>query len=273
MRYAGWYPRRRGILEHLDKGTISLLDLAVHDFLCLICDHETGVAYASSEKIHALCPVEINARAIRRSLAKMERIGWIKRFCVRGRRGNYPILIAKYFVRDTSGNWMSVNAEKTTDLREIQFDAVHDVAFSLNRADRHRVSEPVSEMSGIQEVRAETEETRIEKSEWNGPDQTGAESEKYFDGFELKISSDLLASLWIEAERLKDEERQVFERLRPAWNRSWKNIKHGKIALTDWIASATDELKRVKVWYPPILERRMHELQDGRLRVLNARVF
>lgn len=158
MRYAGWYPRRRGILEHLDKGTISLLDLAVHDFLCLICDHETGVAYASSEKIHALCPVEINARAIRRSLAKMERIGWIKRFCIRGRRGNYPILIAKYFVRDTSGNWMSVNAEKTTDLANIQFDAVHDAAFLTSRADREPVPEPVPELSGIQEVRTEKPE-------------------------------------------------------------------------------------------------------------------
>lgn len=165
MRYAGWYPRRRGILEHLDRGTISLLDLAVHDFLCLIADHATGIAYASSEKIHALCPVEINARAIRRSLAKMERIRWIKRFCVRGRRGNYPILIARYFVRDASGTWLSVNADKTTDFGNIQFDAVHDAAFLTSRVDREPVSEQVGELSGIQEGRFENSEPRVKTTQ------------------------------------------------------------------------------------------------------------
>lgn len=55
---------------------------------------------------------------------------------------------------------MSVNAEKTTDLSDIQFDAVHDEAFSVNRADRHRVGEPVSEVSGIQEGRSEKPEPK-----------------------------------------------------------------------------------------------------------------
>ena len=86
------------------------------------CDYRTGVAWSSSEKIHALCPAEINSRAIRRSLAKMEGLGWLKRFCVRGRRGNYAVVIARYFVRDASGSWMSVNAERTTDWRNVQFD-------------------------------------------------------------------------------------------------------------------------------------------------------
>jgi hypothetical protein len=155
VRYSGWYPRRRGILQHLDEGRISLLDLAVHDFLCLLADHKTGVAWASSEKIHALCPAEINSRAIRRSLAKMEALGWLKRFCVRGRRGNYPILIARYFVRDVSGNWLSVNVARTTDLRNIQFDPVRDQSFLVSRADREDVHEPVGELSGIQEGRNE----------------------------------------------------------------------------------------------------------------------
>jgi hypothetical protein len=159
--YLGWYPRRRGILEHLDKGSISLLDLAVHDFLCLTADYRTGVAWSSSEKIHALCPAEINSRAIRRSLAKMEGLGWLKRFCVRGRRGNYAVVIARYFVRDASGNWMSVNAERTTDWRNVQFDHVHDPSFLLSEPDREPVGEPVGELSGIKEVRRE--ETKNKK--------------------------------------------------------------------------------------------------------------
>jgi hypothetical protein len=153
----GWYPRRRGILEHLDTGSISLLDLAVHDFLCLTADYRTGVAWSSSEKIHALCPAEINSRAIRRSLSKMENLGWLKRFCVRGRRGNYAIVIARYFVRDASGNWLSVNAERTTDWRNVQFDAVHDESFLASEP----VRDPVGEVSGIKEVR--TEEAKNKK--------------------------------------------------------------------------------------------------------------
>jgi hypothetical protein len=163
--YFGWYPRRRGILEHLDKGFISLLDLAVHDFLCLIADHRTGVAWASSEKIYALCPLEINSRAIRRSLAKMEEIGWLKRFRVRGRRGNYPIIIARYFVRDASGNWMSVNAERTTDLSNIQFDVVRDPSFLASETVRDPVPEPVSEVSGIQYIRSEKARSKKENPE------------------------------------------------------------------------------------------------------------
>lgn len=158
--YSGWYPRRRGILEHLDTGSISLLDLAVHDFLCLTADYRTGVAWSSSEKIHALCPAEINSRAIRRSLAKMERLGWLKRFCVRGRRGNYAVVIARYFVRDASGNWMSVNVERTTDWRDVQFDPVHEPSSLMSEPDRERVGEPVGEVSGIKEVRREETKTK-----------------------------------------------------------------------------------------------------------------
>lgn len=161
--YFGWYARRRGILQHLDEGTISLLDLAVHDFLCLIADHRTGVAWVSSEKIFALCPSEINSRTIRRSLAKMEKLGWLKRFRVRGRRGNYPVVIARYFVREVSGNWMSVNVERTTDWRDVKFDPVRDTSFSVSSDGHEPVSEPVPEVSGIQYIRSENEESKKQK--------------------------------------------------------------------------------------------------------------
>src|SRR5690242_1881473 len=74
----GWYPRRRGILEHLESGLISLLDSAVHDLLCLTCDHRTGLAWSSAKKIQLLAPRDLNERAVRRSLENLERLGWIK---------------------------------------------------------------------------------------------------------------------------------------------------------------------------------------------------
>lgn len=85
MNYTGWYPRRRGILEHLETGTVSLLDVAIHDFLCLIADHRTGVAWVSAEKLHALAGSGINLRAVQRSLEKLEALSWIKRFRVPAR--------------------------------------------------------------------------------------------------------------------------------------------------------------------------------------------
>ena len=119
-----------------------------------------GRGLVSSEKIHALCPAEINSRAIRRSLAKMEGLGWLKRFCVRGRRGNYAVVIARYFVRDASGSWMSVNAERTTDWRNVQFDPVHEPSSLMSEPDRERVGEPVGGVSGIKEVRREETKTK-----------------------------------------------------------------------------------------------------------------
>ena len=160
MSYGGWYARRRGILEHLDEGTISLLDSAVHDFLCLIADHETGVCRASAEKIHALCPSDISLRAIQRSLARLEEIGWVKRFRTPGKRGNYPIVLGKYFVTDASLRWKSVNLEKTTDWRNVQFDPVTDPSFVGDGACQSSVTEPDTDVSPVQEVRSKKGEAR-----------------------------------------------------------------------------------------------------------------
>ena len=92
MSRTGFYKRRRGILEHLENGRIGLIDLAIHDFLCLkanmvldpACAIPPGVCFSSSVAIHALCSREIAERTIRRSLEHLERIGWIRRWATRG---------------------------------------------------------------------------------------------------------------------------------------------------------------------------------------------
>ena len=126
MSYSGWYKRRRGVLEHLEAGCISLLDLAVHDLICLRANSVVGngsalppgVWFGSAKAIHALCPRNISERAIRRSLEHLERIAWIKRWLYQGKHGNYPILIARFSVRDLSGKEYVVSAEQTIDWRE-----------------------------------------------------------------------------------------------------------------------------------------------------------
>jgi hypothetical protein len=121
----GYYKRRRGILEHLENGTIGLLDLAVHDYLSLKanlligsdCSIPPGVCFTSAVAIHALCPREISERAVRRSLAHLVKIGWIKRWHIRGKSGNYPILVCRASVHDVSGVEYRVNGLETVDWR------------------------------------------------------------------------------------------------------------------------------------------------------------
>ena len=206
MRYAGWYARRRGLLQHLDEGTISLLDLAVHDFLCLIADHRNGVARASAAKIKALCSADISLRAIQRSLARLEEISWIKRFRVHGKRGNYAVVIGKYFVTDPSLKWKSVNLERTTDWRSVQFDAVTDPSFVDEVSCHPGVTDRETEASPIQEVRREdgkNEEPNqspadqlvssrcclVETDPWkfSGLDRTKIDKEAMADGFEADL--------------------------------------------------------------------------------------
>jgi hypothetical protein len=122
---AGFYKRRRGILEHLESGKIGLLDLAIHDYLNLNanlligsdCSVPPGVCFSSAVAIHALCPREVSERTIRRSLAHLEHIGWIKRWQDCGKRGNYPILVCRASVHDMSAVEYRVNGVETTDWR------------------------------------------------------------------------------------------------------------------------------------------------------------
>jgi len=127
---SGWYPRRRGILEHLENGTISLLDAGIHDFLCLIADYRTGVARASAAKISALCPHHVSLRAVQRSLATLEQIGWIRRFRDPNHHGNYDVVIARFYVHRPDGTCWSVNAEKTIDPRNVRLEPVEDPDFA-----------------------------------------------------------------------------------------------------------------------------------------------
>jgi hypothetical protein len=122
----GFYKRRRGILEHLEAGTISLLDLAVHDYLNLKANLviggdssiPPGVVITSAVAIHLTCPNQISEKAVQRSLQHLEKIGWIKRWNVPGRHGNYPILVCRGSVHDLSGNEYRISGEDTKDWRD-----------------------------------------------------------------------------------------------------------------------------------------------------------
>jgi hypothetical protein len=147
-------------LEHLEAGTISLLDLAIHDYLNLKANLimgngfslPAGVCMTSAVAIHATCPSQISERAVQRSLERLEKIGWIKTWKVRGKRGNYPVLVCRASVHDLSGKEHRVNGEKTTDWRKPVYAVVCEVSAVPSKAD--------AKLSGYREVRSEREKEK-----------------------------------------------------------------------------------------------------------------
>ena len=141
-------------MEHLEAGRLSLLDLGVHDFICLKANSVVGngsifppgIWHGSATAILAQCPCgEISERTVRRSLHHLEEIGFIKRWQTPGKRGNYPILVNRFSVRDVSGSEYYISAEKTTDWRHPDLES----AAEAPRA----VSERVHELSGNKEIK------------------------------------------------------------------------------------------------------------------------
>lgn len=257
---------------------MSLLDIAIHDVLSLWADHQTGICWASAEKINALAPSEFSYKSVQRSLAKLERIGWIKRWVTKGKRGNYPVLICRYFVRDASMTWMSTSAERTTDWRDVKFDAVHDPSFNGPPGVRSDVRERGGELSvvvsGVQEGRPEKPEEKDSEFEFECEDDGEKQKkalDECFEGFDLPpgkiltITSDLFQSLAIDQSRLSEREIKALQALGDTWEKSWKKIKAREIDLLWWISTAMDQMTRSKIWYPKILERRAHEMNDRRI--------
>jgi hypothetical protein len=82
---AGWYKRRRGILEHIESGTIDLLESGIHDYLSLKanlvigspCSIPVGIVFTSAPAIHVHCR-RVSERTVQRCLDHMEQIGWLK---------------------------------------------------------------------------------------------------------------------------------------------------------------------------------------------------
>jgi hypothetical protein len=131
----GFYKRRRGILEHIEAGKIDLLESGIHDYLSLKANLvigngyplPAGVCLTSSPAIHAHCP-RFSERTIRRCLAHLERLDFIKVWKTNGKRGNYHVLICRASVHDLSGKEYRVNALLTTDWREPVYEPVQDVS-------------------------------------------------------------------------------------------------------------------------------------------------
>lgn len=160
---AGFYKRRRGILEHIEAGNIDLLESGIHDYLSLKANLligspssiPVGIVFTSAPAIHAHCK-RVSERTIQRILEHLEEIGWIKTFRTPNQRGNYPSLICRASVHDLSGNEYRVNADATTDWRHPVYEVVGQLS--------PETANVVGNVAGLREERTEIREGRKKKT-------------------------------------------------------------------------------------------------------------
>lgn len=192
--YRGWYPRDRQIYELLETREMNLFDLAVHDFVSGNAQTKVdpdsnlppGVWVGSASKIVALTGRQEEERRIRRSLEKLERLGLMQRFSKKGKRGDYPILIHGFIVRDSAGNSYRINARETTSWKDPKLEPVREGG-KVASATRPGT---VRDASGfLQEVKIE----RREKS--NGQPPTIEESSD-FERAKLALQNDTNPQHW-----------------------------------------------------------------------------
>jgi hypothetical protein len=272
----------------METGEMTLLDSAIGDFLRLTADYGSGLAWCSAEKIRALCPRGIGLRDIQRSLARLVSLGRIKRFRSRGRRGNYPILCGNYFVRSASLNWHRVNLEKTTDWRNIQYDSVTDPS-ELASEVVTRLGDEESCLKELREKEPENQERSIKtdsdsenenENESGGfrekqpTGKTGAAIDDAFTGWDmpkdgvLRIGPDLLASLYLNAARLRSDEKceAALSNMKKAWSRAWKKISAAEHVL-QFFETAKTKSSGTRMWIDAVFLKRCAQIERGELKV------
>jgi DNA-binding transcriptional ArsR family regulator len=119
MASTSFVKSRRGILQHLEEGRLSLTDYAVFSLLVILADKATGVCWVSSAVIAGkFADGSLAQSTAKDALRRLKDKGYIKEFRQQGSRGSYPVLVNKYEI--TVGNLTGclTNAEQTVDWRQ-----------------------------------------------------------------------------------------------------------------------------------------------------------
>lgn len=106
---------RRGLIEHLRAGRLNLFQLGVYAHLLFCADFRTGIHLNSAVHVFYSTGQQFSIRHIQRALEALEKAGYIKRFMVKGRKGDYYILIHKYEVTAGALIGKRLNAIDSTD--------------------------------------------------------------------------------------------------------------------------------------------------------------
>lgn len=120
----GFLKLRRGLFTHIRNGYISHLQALIFIIMAGEADPASGLWWGSSKTLETL--YEFNRRTARWALESLETKGYIKRFPTQGSHAKYPILINKFNVTSGVHDGQRVNAEKTTDYKDIIFEDCYE---------------------------------------------------------------------------------------------------------------------------------------------------
>ena len=113
MKTTGYYRRRRGVLDHLRDGRMSLLDNSFHDLLCQLADTGTGVAKTSAS--HLAREFGVSRKLAQKYLCRLERGGYIRRFRKARSKSLQTTLIHRYECTTLPHRGKTLNAWESAD--------------------------------------------------------------------------------------------------------------------------------------------------------------
>ena len=123
MNGSGYVPKRRGVLDHLQEGRLTLLEYAAYDAMILLAEKSSGIWWGSAKALAAICGAgDLTERQARHLLESLENKGYIRRFATPRAHGNYPILIDKFQPTFGTQSGMRLNAAASDDWRHPVYD-------------------------------------------------------------------------------------------------------------------------------------------------------
>ena len=144
----GYVQKRRGVIDHLRDGRLTLLELGAHDVLLLLADKASGMWIGSAKALAANCGAgDITDRQARHLLESLEKKGYIRRFPKRRSHANYPILINRYLITFGANIGSMLNASATTDWRNPVYQSRQELGVQIGLEDG-------AEDASIQECKA-----------------------------------------------------------------------------------------------------------------------
>src|ERR1051326_6495562 len=141
MASDGYVRLRRGLLEHLENGRMTYMQAGVYSVMLLQADHKTGIWWGSAMKLYAMSRGDgetesgedtrnmAERRKLNRCLSRLEDGGYIKRFIVKGKIGNYAVLINKFMCSGGVNDGKTLNAAKSEDWRRPVYERCNEADY------------------------------------------------------------------------------------------------------------------------------------------------
>ena len=149
MSANGYVQLRRGVLQHCREGKLPPTIFAMYIHLILEADKASGVVWSSAKSLASR--YGYGERHSRSALESLETKGYIRRFPIPGRHGEYPILVNKYCPSTGARKGSMLNAKKSADWQHLVFENCEE---TCRERGEHRGEEtaPLQEGKGKVEI-------------------------------------------------------------------------------------------------------------------------